>query len=107
MLAEDLSSTHLNFQDEEEKAEEEVEVEDVEQEDDDEEEEDIFMTAAPSSKQDILNSLSVRSTDERRPSSNTFSVPNERKFAVEANSSRLYKHSITPQTNVSNQSIDQ
>lgn len=104
MLAEDLSSTHLNFQEEEE----EEEVEDVEQEDDDEEEEeDIFMTAAPSSKQDILNSLSVRSTDERRPSSNTFSVPNERKSAVEANSSRLYKHSITPQTNVSNQSTDQ
>lgn len=92
----------MNFQEEEE----EEDVEDVEQEDDDEEE-DIFMTAAPSSKQDILNSLSVRSTDERRPSSNTFSVPNERKSAVEGNSSRLYKHSITPQTNVNNQSIDQ
>jgi len=89
LLAEDLSATHLSF--------EQV---DEDEDDDQEDDQDIFMAAAPSSKEDILSSLNVRSADERRPSSNAFSV-NGSHSPMEISSSRSYKHSITPQTNVS------
>ncbi|KAK4512514.1 cell division control protein [Mucor velutinosus] len=87
LLAEDLSATHLSFAQEDEDEDEEHE-----------DEQDMFMAAAPSSKEDILRSLNVRSADERRPSSNTFSV-NGRHSPMQISSSRSYKHSITPQTN--------
>ncbi|KAL7311446.1 hypothetical protein PS15m_009209 [Mucor circinelloides] len=87
LLAEDLSATHLNF-----------EQEDEDEEDDQEDDQDIFMAAAPSSKEDVLSSLNVRSVDEHRPSPNAFSV-NGRHSPMEISSSRSYKHSITPQTN--------
>ncbi|KAL9544198.1 hypothetical protein MBANPS3_007747 [Mucor bainieri] len=87
LLAEDLSATHLSF-----------EHEDEDEEDEHEDEQDMFMAAAPSSKEDILRSLSVRSADERRPSSNAFSV-NGRPSPMDISSPRSYRHPITPQTN--------
>ncbi|GAN06968.1 hypothetical protein MAM1_0143d06458 [Mucor ambiguus] len=84
LLAEDLSATHLSF-------EQEDEYEDEEHED----EQDMFMAAAPSSKEDISRSLNVRSADERRPSSNAFSM-NGRHSPIAISSSRSYKHSTTP-----------
>ncbi|KAL0137854.1 hypothetical protein V8B55DRAFT_1532621 [Mucor lusitanicus] len=87
LLAEDLSATHLSFEEANEDEDEEHE-----------EEQDMFMAAAPSSKEDIMRSLNVRSAEERRPSSNAFSV-NGHYSPMEISSSRSYKHSITPQTN--------
>ncbi|CEP10797.1 hypothetical protein [Parasitella parasitica] len=83
LLAEDLSATHLNFSHKEA-------TDDDDEEECEEEELDIFMAAAPSSKEDILKSLSVRSADERRRSSFTFSS-NRRSSTLNANSSRLCK----------------
>ncbi|KAI8644810.1 hypothetical protein BD408DRAFT_105095 [Parasitella parasitica] len=67
LLAEDLSATHLSLNYEEAGGDEG-------QEEGEEESMDIFLSAAPSSKEDILKSLGVRSTDEQKSSCHTFSV---------------------------------